>query len=102
MSVTYLIKFQVVPEQTTRFLDLLTGVLDAMRSEPTFHEAVLHRDPQSEHRFLLYETWENHDDVVNTQLHRSYRRAWHDALPAILEDRDISIWEPIRSDRNHT
>ena len=103
MAVTYLVKFDVVPEQRSRFLELLTGVLDAMRSEPMFHEAVLHRDPQSEHRFMLYETWENHEDVLNTQVHRPYRRAWHDALPILLEqDRDITIWEPIRADRKQT
>lgn len=103
MAVTYLIKFHVVPEQRSRFLELLTGVLDAMRSEPVFHQAVLHRDPQSEHCFMLYETWENHEDVLNVQMHRPYRRAWHDALPTLLQqDRDISIWEPIRADRKHT
>lgn len=102
MAVTYVIKFQVVPAQTSRFLELLTGVLDAMRSEPMFHEAVLHRDAQSEHRFMLYETWESHEDVLNIQLCRPYRRAWHDALPTLLEqDREITIWEPVRADRKH-
>ena len=100
MPVTYLIKFQVVPAQRGRFLEFLGGVLDAMRGEPTFHEAVLHRDPASEHRFMLYETWESHEDVLNVQLHRPYRRAWHDALSAVLQqERDITIWEPIRADR---
>ncbi|MGE0211625.1 MAG: putative quinol monooxygenase [Parvibaculaceae bacterium] len=99
MAVTYVIKFEVVPEQRTRFLSLLEGVLDAMRSEPMFHRAILHQDPASEHRFMLYETWEDHDDVLNVQLHRPYRQAWHEALPALLEkDRDITIWEPLRAD----
>jgi quinol monooxygenase YgiN len=67
-----------------------------------FHEAVLHRDTQSEHRFMLYETWESHEDVLNIQLRRPYRRAWHDALPALLEqDREITIWEPVRADCKH-
>jgi quinol monooxygenase YgiN len=100
MPVTYLIKFQVVPERRGQFLELLEGVLDAMRDEPTFHEAVLHRDPASEFRFMLYETWESHDDVVNVQLHRPYRRAWHNALSTVLEkERDVTIWEPLRADR---
>ena len=103
MAVTYLVAFQVVPEQSSRFLELLNGVLDAMRNEPMFHEAVLHRDQQSEHRFLLYETWESHHDVLDVQLHRPYRRAWHDALPSLLQgDREITIWEPIRADRNRS
>ena len=101
MPVTYVIKFNVIPEQRERFLSLLTGVLDAMRSEPMFHEAVLHRSPDSEHLFMLYETWESHDDVLAQQLHRPYRKAWHDALPELLhEPRDVSIWEPFRADRN--
>ncbi|HEY3624050.1 MAG TPA: hypothetical protein VGL12_16960 [Roseiarcus sp.] len=49
---------------------------------------------------MLYETWESHEDVLNVQLHRPYRRAWHEALPRLLaQERDITIWEPMRSDR---
>lgn len=101
MPVTYIIKFQVVPERSGEFLGLLEGVLDAMRDEPRFHEAILHKDPTCETRFMLYETWEDHEDVLNVQLQRSYRQTWHEALPQLLEEeRDITIWEPIRSDRN--
>jgi quinol monooxygenase YgiN len=100
MAVTYLVKFRVVPERRDQFLELLEGVLDAMRDEPMFHEAILHRDPQSEYRFMLYETWESHADVLNVQLRRPYRRAWHDALPTLLEkERDITTWQPMRADR---
>jgi (4S)-4-hydroxy-5-phosphonooxypentane-2,3-dione isomerase len=100
MAVTYLITFQVVPAQRGQFLELLQGVLDAMREELTFIEATLHRDPDSENRFMLYETWESHEDVVNVQLHRPYRRAWHEALPTMLEQpRDITTWKPMRADR---
>jgi quinol monooxygenase YgiN len=100
MAVTYLIKFDVKPAQRERFLTLLGGVLDAMKHETTFREAILHRDPQSEHRFMLYETWESHEDVMTVQIHRPYRKAWHDALPELLNgERDISVWEPVRADR---
>jgi quinol monooxygenase YgiN len=100
MPVSYLIRFSVVPERRERFLALLSEVLDAMRSEPMFHEAILHRDPDDEHRFMLYETWEDHDDVLQVQLHRPYRQAYHQALDELLtEPRDISIWQPLRADR---
>ena len=100
MPVTYVIEFQVVPAERDRFLELLGGVLDAMRGEPTFHEAVLHRDPGSAHRFMLYETWDSHDDVLTVQLQRPYRRAWHEALPTLLQqERGVAMWEPIRADR---
>ena len=100
MPVTYVIRFAVVPSQRERFLELLEGVLDAMRHEPTFHEAMLHRDPADPHRLMLYETWEDHDDVLRVQLHRPYREAWHRALDELLvEPRDVSVWEPLRADR---
>jgi quinol monooxygenase YgiN len=100
MPVTYLINFRVLPKRREEFLQLLEGVLDVMRNEPMFREAILHRDPASEDRFMLYETWKSHEDVLNVQLHRPYRRAWHEALPRLLaQERDITIWEPMRSDR---
>jgi hypothetical protein len=56
MAVTYLIKFDVALDQSERFLALLNGVLDAMRSEPMFHQAFLHEDPEAANRFMLLET----------------------------------------------
>ena len=101
MAVTYLIRFKVVPEQVSRFLALLGDVLDQMRSEANFREANLHRDPENPAHFMLYETWASHEDVLNVQIHKPYRQAYHDALPELLsEPRDISVWEPIRSDRH--
>ncbi len=100
MPVTFTIRFAVVPEERERFLALLEGVLDAMRDEPMFREAILHADPENENRFMLYETWEDLDDVVTVQLARPYRQAWHAALPEILEEeRDIAVWRPLRADR---
>jgi len=101
--VTYSIIFDVVPERREEFLERLGGVLDAMRSEPTFCEAVLHRDPERADRFMLYETWESHEEVLEVQLARPYRIAWHEALPRVLQrERDVTIWQPVRSDRATT
>jgi len=100
MPVTYAITFNVNPDKVDQFRRLLDGVLDAMRSEANFHQAVLHADPESGTRFMLYETWEDHQDVLTVQLGRPYRQAWHDALPDLLaRPRDISVWQPLRADR---
>jgi len=100
MPVTYVVRFQVVPAELERFMTLLDGVLDAMRDEPNFHHAVLHRDPDSPHRLMLYETWEDHQDVLAEQLNRPYRQAWHAALPELLvKPRDITIWHALRADQ---
>ncbi len=102
MHTTYLIGFQVRLGQRARFLELLNALLDAMRHEKTFVNATLHRDGENENRFLLHETWSDHQDVVDVQIHRSYRQAWHDALPDLLDaPRDISVWHPIREDHAH-
>jgi quinol monooxygenase YgiN len=99
MDVTYLIRFQVKPAQRERFLALLNGVLDAMRAEANFVSATLHADPEEPNRFLLHETWRDHQDVLDVQLARPYRAAWHEALPSLLDvPRDVSMWRPLRRD----
>ena len=101
MAVTYIIRFDVKPDQRERFHALLNPVLDAMRHEAMFHEAVMHAHPEQPNVFLLYETWEDHDDVLNVQVKRPYREAWHAALDEILAaPREISVWKPMRADRN--
>ncbi|MFH6785473.1 MULTISPECIES: putative quinol monooxygenase [Methylobacterium] len=98
MSVAYVVAFQLRPGQRERFLRLLTGVMEAMRHEATYRAATLHEDPDDPTRFLLHEIWADHEDVVNVQIHRPYRRAWHEALPELLqEDRSIAMWRPIEA-----
>ena len=93
MTVTYVIKFNVLPNQRNRFLALLGELIARKRSETTFRFAELHQDPTSTCRFMLYETWESHDDVLDVQLAREYRNEWHRALPELLiGDREIEIW----------
>lgn len=100
MAVTYVIHFELRPGQKERFMNLLGGVLEAMRGERTFIEAILHQDPENDHRFMLYETWADHQEVLDVQVKRPYRQAWHAALPDLLAaPRDISMWTPVRVDR---
>ena len=99
MSETYVITFQVRPSERDRFLALLNPVLDAMRHEATFVRASLHVDPQDENRFQLHETWTDRQDVLEVQLNRPYRDAWHAALDELLErPREIQIWSLLRAD----
>jgi quinol monooxygenase YgiN len=99
MDVTYLITFSVAKGQRRRFLELLEGVLDAMRGESMFVNATLHIDPENEDRYLLHETWRDHQDVIDVQLKRPYREAWHKALPELLDrPREVSVWRPLRAD----
>ena len=98
-AVAFTVECRVKPGREAEFLGLLTPVLDAMRDEPTFITAVLHRDPEDPTRFLIYETWADLDDVVGVQMHRPYRATYTQRLPEILSsERVIGIWRPLRAD----
>lgn len=95
----FIVSLHVKPGCEEEFLGLLTPVLDAMRHEPTFVNAVLHRDPEDPTRFMLYETWTDLDDVVSVQMKRDYRRAYEARLPDLLrEPRRAQVWLPLRGD----
>ena len=99
-SMTYVVTFDVKPDQVERFRAVLDPVLDAMRSEEGFVYAALNCDVQVENRFLLYETWADHDDVMNVQLKRPYRDEMNAALEEILAaPRAVTLWRPLRADR---
>jgi quinol monooxygenase YgiN len=90
---------RVKPGREAEFLDLLTPVLDAMRREATFVNAMLHRDPEDPTRFLLYETWADRQDLVEVQMRRPYRDAYWARLPELLAaPREVGVWTPVRAD----
>lgn len=98
-GISFVVTLHVKPGRQDALLRLLTPVLDAMRHEAAFINAVLHRDPDDPTRFMLYETWTDLDVVVQVELARPYRRAYHEALPDLLrEERGISVWQPLRAD----
>lgn len=98
-EVTYVITFQLKPSKEQDFLALLQPVLQSMRHEDSFRNAVLHRDPSNASRYMLYETWQDADDVVTVQIHRPYRKEFWDALPDLLDgERDIQTWVPLQGD----
>lgn len=98
-EVSFIISVHLKPGHEEEFLSLVTPVLDAMRHEPSFINAVLHRDAEDPARFMLYETWADLDDVMEVQIHREYRKAYWDRLPELLaEPRQVQVWKPMRSD----
>ena len=98
-NVSLVITVRVKPETRQEFLDLLMPLLDAMRHEPAFIDAVLNQDPDDPTRFLLYETWADLDDLVGVRVRRAYRKAFMDRLPALLaEERRVQVWKLMRGD----
>lgn len=97
--VTAVLVLRVKHGRETEFLELLTPVLDAMRHEATFINAILHRDPEDPTRFLLYETWADRQDLVEVQMRRPYRDAYWARLPELLAaPREVGVWAPLRAD----
>ncbi|OWJ66945.1 putative quinol monooxygenase [Inquilinus limosus] len=98
-AVAIIVTLHVKPGREAEFLGLLTPVLDAMRHEPGFINAVLHRSPDDPTLFMIYETWADLDELVQVQIPRAYRQAYIAALPDILrQERGIAIWQPMRGD----
>ena len=94
-----LVTLRIRPGREAEFLDLLTSVLDAMRQEPTFITASLHRDPADPLRFLLHEVWADRTDLIEVQVKRSYRDAYWARLSELLAaPREVQEWRPMRTD----
>lgn len=97
--VVFIVTVALKPGCVEEFLDLLMPMLDAMRHETTFINAVLHQDAEDPTRFMLYETWADLDDVVQVQMHREYRKRYWERLPELLrEPRQVQTWKPMRRD----
>jgi quinol monooxygenase YgiN len=93
------VSLRLRPGALPETLALLGPVLDAMRHEPSFINAVLHRDPDDPTHLMLYETWADLDDLRTTQMRRPYRAAYEARLPALLATpREARIWRPLRGD----
>lgn len=98
-ALVVVVSLNVRPGCEEEFLGLLAPVMDAMRHEPSFINAALHRDPGDPARFMLYETWADRDDLIEVQMRRDYRRAYEARLPELLrEPRQVQIWHPLRGD----
>ena len=96
------VSLEVQPGRQPEFLRLLTPVLDAMRHEPSFINAALHRDPEDPARFMLYETWADRRDLLEVQMRRTYRAAYEARLPGLLRaPRRAQVWHPLRGDFTH-
>jgi len=79
------------------YLSLINAVIDEMRHEPSFVNAVVHRSTQDPTMFVLHETWLGRDEFFTVQMKRSHRESYEARLPQIMRSaREITILEPLR------
>ncbi|NOX42744.1 MAG: antibiotic biosynthesis monooxygenase [Gammaproteobacteria bacterium] len=99
--ITMIVINWVKPGCEAEYRRCVEPVLDAMRHEITFVNTILHQDAEDPTRFMLYETWADHDDFFVKQMKKSYRSEYERILPSLLRvPREISFFEALRADFN--
>ena len=92
-----LVRIPVKAGFENEYLSLINAVIDEMRHETSFVNAVVHRSTEDPTVFLLHETWLGRDEFFTVQMKRSYRESYEARLPQIMRaPREITILEPLR------
>ena len=96
----FYVLFHVKPESVQEWKDAVTEVIDHMSREDTFVHCSMHQDLQDPNQFTLYERWSEPsvEAFVKNQMEaKSYRRAYEDRLPDLLQSpRTASILLPLK------
>ena len=81
------VQFHVKPEYVQAWKEAVMEVIDHMSKESTFVTCYMHQDAQDANIFTLYERWSelSVDDFVMNQLAKSYRKAYEEKLPTMLQ-----------------
>jgi quinol monooxygenase YgiN len=85
-----LVRIPVKAGFENEYLSLINAVIDEMRHETSFVNAVVHQSTEDPTVFLLHETWLGRDEFFTVQMKRSYRESYEARLPQIM-----------RAPRNH-
>src|SRR5258708_8356516 len=94
-----LVRIPVKAGFENEYLSLINAVIDEMRYETSFVNAVVHRSTEDPTVFLLHETWLGRDEFFTVQMNRSYLESYESRLPQITRAaRAITILEPARLD----
>lgn len=89
----------VKPGFEAKFVELVSGVLTAMRYEPSFINTFLNVDPKKPGHFMLFETWFDEEDFFSNQMKKPYRTEYEaKLLEMVSAPREIKIYKPLRSD----
>src|SRR6266851_5467250 len=79
-----LVRIPVKAGFENEYLSLINAVIDEMRHETSFVNAVVHRSTEDPTVFLLHETWLGRDEFFTVQMKRSYRESYEARLPGIM------------------
>lgn len=92
-------KFDVKEEGEAEWLQIVHGVLDAMRHEGMFISTTICADPSEQGKYMLFEVWKDRDDFFTVQAKREYRHTLMERLPALLRSPVVfEEWTQVRVD----
>ena len=92
-----LVRIPVKAGFENEYLSLINAVIDEMRHETSFVNAVVHRSAEDPTVFLLHESWLGRDEFFTVQMKRSCRESYEARLPQIMRaPREITILESLR------
>ena len=82
-----LVRIPVKAGFENEYLSLINAVIDEMRHEASFVNAVVRRSTEDLTMFVLKETWLGRDEFSTVQMKRSYREFYEARLPQIMPRR---------------
>lgn len=86
------IRFRIKPGRREEFRQALYNIIETMKHEPTWIDAIVLDDPENPDDLLLYETWAGSKEAwIAEQLDREYRVPYEKIVAELVEER-IGIW----------
>src|SRR5260370_16603417 len=79
-----LVRIPVKAGFENEYLSLINAVIDEMRHETSFVNAVVHRSTEAPTVFLLHETWLGRDEFFTVHMKLSYPHSYPARLPQIM------------------
>jgi quinol monooxygenase YgiN len=94
--IVLLIRFTIKPGKRDAFLRGLTEVVDRMRSESSFIDAVISENVDHPHELVMYETWlGNRESWLRDEYPRPYRAQYEGVLADLVESRSVEWLTPL-------
>jgi quinol monooxygenase YgiN len=96
--IVLLIRFDTKPSQRDEFLRSLEKIVNIMRKEASFIDAVISQNIDQPNELLMYETWRgNRESWLRDELPRPYRAEDEQALAELVVSRDVKWFTPLTS-----
>lgn len=90
------IRFRIKPGRKEDFRPALYGIIEAMKHEATWLDAIVLDDPENPADLLLYETWSGVGEAwLAEQAGRDYRVPYEKIVAELVEERVITWLAPV-------